>query len=556
MNEHWKIKILISSIVLAFSYGFVYMLSLNLFLSVVCVVTLVTKSRVDMLACKKCGTEHEKPTGNKCERFKMDKEEKKDNTKEQSVKKTPKNKPSTSGSSQDKMMELMLTSMSSVTEKLAAMEERITGLTEKSHDMIQESSSSRKSRSREKSKKRESSDERQNIFTTHSVIQSDTGIAYSKVFPDTAVALKHTATPARVKKLKNDADLGVAPLSRELIPTTPYSFASLATPARVTSTITRPIPAVTVSQHWETTGDLQNKTEFQVQDKQPQRDFNQNILLHTDQYGNPVQVQAMVEPTAVPLQPEPAFFEKPAESVNNSQSIDALRANPMIQKLVEERVAVLESRMRSELQQGTSHRRKSGRYNIAETPHNAPHLRWPNESCFTGTQRKRTPYDDLSLGQFVVGYINNVLDVQHVETMKHMLTELGEVVKLAENLSWPIARGAFAVSMHKIEEEAITWTDRRVLADNRLTYSQSAVFSGSVTMSPRPPNSPQIAGGTKKIVCKWYNENSCPHNQDHYDTTGTTLFKHVCMHCFKNLKRNNAHRESDCLNKNRVFTSE
>ena len=214
---------------------------------------------------------------NKCERFKMDKEEKKDTIKEQSVKKTPKSKPSTSGSSQDKMMELMLASMSSFTEKLAAMEEHITGLTEKSQENTQESTSNRKSRSREKSKKREHSDERQSIQTTHAVIQSDTGIAYSKVFPDTAVALKHTATPTRVKKLKNDADLGVAPLSRELIPPTPYSFVSSATPARITSTITRPIPAATVSQHWEMTSDLQNKTDFQMLDKQPQRDRNQNI---------------------------------------------------------------------------------------------------------------------------------------------------------------------------------------------------------------------------------------------------------------------------------------
>ena len=136
----------------------------------------------------------------------------------------------------------------------------------------------------------------------------------------------------------------------------------------------------------------------------------------------------MVEPAGVTIQTEPTFFEKPMDMASNSQSIDVLRANPMIQKLVEERVAVLESS-------------KSGRYNIADTPHNAPHLRWPNESCFTGTQRKRTPYDDLSLGQFVVGYINNVLETQHVDTMKHMLTELGETVKLAENLSWPIARG-------------------------------------------------------------------------------------------------------------------
>ena len=35
-------------------------------------------SRLDMVSCKKCGTDHEKPIGNKCEQFKMDKEEQKD----------------------------------------------------------------------------------------------------------------------------------------------------------------------------------------------------------------------------------------------------------------------------------------------------------------------------------------------------------------------------------------------------------------------------------------------------------------------------------------------
>ena len=99
-------------------------------------------------------------------------------------------------------------------------------------------------------------------------------------------------------------------------------------------------------------------------------------------------------------------------------------------------------------------------------------------------------YDHLSLGQFVVGFINNVLETQHFDTVKHMLTELGETVKLADNLLWSIARGAFVTLMHKIEEEAITWADRRVLA-----YSQSAVFSGSVTMSSKPPGSPRVAGG-------------------------------------------------------------
>ena len=70
--------------------------------------------------------------------------------------------------------------------------------------------------------------------------------------------------------------------------------------------------------------------------------------------------------------------------------------------------------------------------------------------------------------------------------MKNMRTELVETVKLAENISWPIARGAFATSMLKIEDESISRSNTRFLADHRLTYSQSAVFAGSTTMSPRP----------------------------------------------------------------------
>ena len=51
-------------------------------------------------------------------------------------------------------------------------------------------------------------------------------------------------------------------------------------------------------------------------------------------------------------------------------------------------------------------------------------------------------------------------------TLKNMLNELAETIKLAENISWPIARDAFAASMLKIEDESITWADTRTLADH------------------------------------------------------------------------------------------
>ena len=109
----------------------------------------------------------------------MDKDDK-DSSKEQVVKKTLKGKLPTTTSSQDKMIELMLASMALFNEKLTAMDNRIAVLAEKTQDNIQDSDTSKKFCFRKKSKKCETSDVRQETFTSrqHSVIQSDTGIAY------------------------------------------------------------------------------------------------------------------------------------------------------------------------------------------------------------------------------------------------------------------------------------------------------------------------------------------------------------------------------------------
>ena len=155
---------------------------------------------------------------------------------------------------------------------------------------------------------------------------------------------------------------------------------------------------------------------------------------------------------------EPLFSQTACETTL-TPNMDLLKANPVIQCLVEERVAVLEARMRSELSKGNSlnTRKKSGCYNITDTPCAPVHMRWPNESCPVGATRKRTPYDDLTLDQFVAGLLTDALETQNDELRKHMLGELLETVKLSENLSWPITRGAFAVAMHRIEDESITW---------------------------------------------------------------------------------------------------
>ena len=377
------------------------------------------------------------------------------------------------------------------------------------------------------------------------IIHSQDGTAIAKVFADTIVAVKPVPTPARYKKQCADFDLGVTSL---------FSVPAAVQPAvnrnvlpRVSSTVSKP-PENSVT--WENVS-LLNIPNQGVRDKADVCDINQNNIKYTDQYGNLVQVQAPVQRDPVVHNTLPVSEHVVAKPMMvQQQSTESLRSNPVIQQLVEERVALLETRMKNELQQGHVLRKKSGRYNTADTPCGPIHTRWPNESCPVGAGRKHPSLDDLFMGQFVIGFLNNIMDTQHQELARHMMVELNETIKLAENLSWPIAGGAFAASMHKIEDGTLMWSNSRQLADNRLTYSQSVVFSGSVTMSPRPGTPAQNNGGsTRRIVCKWFNEGSCPHSGNHMDATGVTTFRHICMFCYRNLKRNNAHTEIDCNNK-------
>ena len=517
----------------------------------------------NILMCKKCGLEHERPVGSKCERGKSIKDKKRDTCKETTVQKTPRGK-GTDMSSHEKILETVMSTMTNFTEKLNSMEERLSGLTSRlDTPATAHKSASRKSRSCEKVKRIEiSDDDDKTPVTTGLATVSEDRTIYSQTFPDVAVAIK--PTPARPKKLKVDTDLGAAPLLKA----DQVNLPGIKSLPRVTSTVSRPQPSASVS--WDAPAHV-NFLQTTVMEKPLVRDVNFNLPAYSDQYGNSVQIQSLSETGGVQLQnvyvpakeasvttTDQAVYVPVHETLPvaggmtmaSTATLEALKANPFIQQLVKERVAVLESRMKSELQQGSTQRKKSGRYNVADPPCGASHLRWPNESCPVGINRKRALYDDLTLGQFVVSFLANVLGTPHQDTCRNMIHELMETVKLAENLSWPIARGAFAVSMQKLEDETLAWSDKRTLVDHRLTYSQSTVFSGSVTLSPKPTQQPPPMG--KRVVCKWYNEGSCPHQQDRTDTTGLTTFRHICMYCFRQLKWNNVHTEIECNNKRKA----
>ena len=174
----------------------------------------VSVSDKSLPQCKKCDDSHDKPINNKCDRVKQ-KEEKRDTSLENSARKTPKSKVTNEISQGDRVLDLVMNTMSTFTDKLSAME--ISGLS--THmDNVPTTTPARKSRSCEKSKRAQTLDSTDEWDLADlvnvkdgTITTTDTGgtSLFSQTFPDTVVTFKATPTPARAKKAKPDFDLGV-----------------------------------------------------------------------------------------------------------------------------------------------------------------------------------------------------------------------------------------------------------------------------------------------------------------------------------------------------------
>ena len=172
-------------------------------------------------------------------------------SREGSTKKTPCGKNTNEISQGDKVLDLVLNTMSTFTDKLSAMEAQISGLLSRM-DSSTGVTPACKSHSREKSKCSElvdTSDDHSSLFAMSVPTCSSENIpTFTQTFPDTVVTFK--PTPARAKKPKPDIDLGVTPLDTSVQKTLDYKFGSAASHLPKPSATVSKTPVGT-STEWE-----------------------------------------------------------------------------------------------------------------------------------------------------------------------------------------------------------------------------------------------------------------------------------------------------------------
>ena len=176
---------------------------------------------------------------------------------------------------------------------------------------------------------------------------------------------------------------------------------------------------------------------------------------------------------------------------------------------------------------------------------------WPHSKLrghFVGKEKK---YDDLSIAEFVAGYMSIIMKSQSVEK-KARIIHLEELMYLATHKPWKSVLNYHGACLLEIERGNLEWGDNFQLHGLQSTffnvvgqgqnYSQRAQ---SNNMSDKPAVS-NFTGGSERVwFCKAYQLGNCTFPRDHngYLMGRTEFLRHICAKCWLAGRKQSPHPE-------------
>ena len=103
---------------------------------------------------------------------------------------------------------------------------------------------------------------------------------------------------------------------------------------------------------------------------------------------------------------------------------------------------------------------------------------WPHEHILGGQNRQRLTYDQITMPQFVQGFVKNILDEQNLQNREHMLQYLGDIMEDASDFLWQSTKASHAVLLCEMERGKVTWQDTTRIDRVRRAYAQKHHSSG------------------------------------------------------------------------------
>ena len=200
---------------------------------------------------------------------------------------------------------------------------------------------------------------------------------------------------------------------------------------------------------------------------------------------------------------------------------------------------------------GEDKKKKSGKESKLTSDVDFPQV-WPHSKLrghFVGKDKK---YDDLTIAEFVAGYMSIVMKSKSVEK-KARITHLEELMYLATYKPWKSVLNYHGACLLEIERGNLEWGDNFQLHGLQSTFfnvvgqGQNFQQRGSTSSAFEKPSTPSnYAGGNQRVwFCKAYQSGNCTFSGDHngYMYGRTEFLRHICAKCWQAGKKQSQHSE-------------
>ena len=220
--------------------------------------------------------------------------------------------------------------------------------------------------------------------------------------------------------------------------------------------------------------------------------------------------------------------------------ISALRSSRELQRKVNRRLSKLEKSSASQGKSGSKIKSKGGGgvEVLVEKK-----VAWAHESILGGTHRQRISYDQLTLTQFVQGFVRNILDESDENCREQMLVYLSDLMEDATNFTWGNAKAAHAVLLCEMERGVLDWSHTSRIERIRRAHAQKHHVHRPNWGKQEKSNWGKQENTKKPWYCKHFQSGTCMYSKDHEH--GGKMFKHICVHCLAQGKQVN-HPGKDC----------
>ena len=164
-------------------------------------------------------------------------------------------------------------------------------------------------------------------------------------------------------------------------------------------------------------------------------------------------------------------------------------------------------------------------------------LDWPHYHITRGINLTPSSYEELSLEEFILGYIRMLRDTDSTFDKDVMLEVLEDLMEDTIDFSWGNAKGFYKSIGLEIERGKFAWDDSATIQKKRFTKCRVQKSGAKQEVKPKK----QIQVPDNAVCCPQYQSGQCDKRFDHLPLI------HACAFCFTNRNVVHKHKESDCF---------